>query len=99
MLSLFLSLKVSSLKIRNTSDVYVHQVVASKHKHFTITPPIAHDLSLSVGEFKSEINPKQSHVNYLCSMIEAFPEKQKSLIKEIEIEKKKIYEHQQRLRK
>lgn len=50
---------VNSLKvISNTCDNYVHKKMADKKNHFSIYPPIAHDLSLSIGEFESTINPK-----------------------------------------
>jgi len=49
---------ISSLKkIRCTSDRYVHKIMANKWNHFTITPPLGHDLSSSIGEFQSKIRP------------------------------------------
>lgn len=86
-----------SKTIRYTSDTYVHKIVAKKHKHFTITPPIAHDLSLSIGEFKSEINPKKSHVVFLQNMIKTAPEEQKKhIVEKLESEEKRLYEHRQK---
>ncbi|MGF1535848.1 MAG: glycosyltransferase family 25 protein [Elainellaceae cyanobacterium] len=52
-------------KITTTVDVYQHQIIAAKATNYTLMPPLAYELSWSVGEFDSLIHPKQIRITYL----------------------------------
>lgn len=53
-------------RINHTVDVYQHKLAsASKTYGVTIFPPIASELSWSVGSFESLIHPKELHAQYL----------------------------------
>ncbi|MEO0405915.1 MAG: glycosyltransferase family 25 protein [Cyanobacteria bacterium P01_A01_bin.135] len=52
-------------KITTTVDVYQHKIIAAKTKTYTLMPPLAYELSWSVGEFASLIHPKQIRIDYL----------------------------------
>lgn len=52
-------------KIETTVDIYQHQIVGSGVDNFTLFPPLAYELSWSVGAFDSLIHPKSLRVSYL----------------------------------
>lgn len=52
-------------RIDTTADIYQHQVVASAADTFTLFPPLAYELSWSIGAFDSLIHPKSNRVSYL----------------------------------
>jgi len=52
-------------KIDTTVDVYQHQQVGEKATAFTLFPPLAYELSWSVGAVDSLIHPKPVRVQYL----------------------------------
>ena len=52
-------------KIYTTADVYLHQDIASQYENYTLFPPLAHELSWSVGSVDSLIHPKPIRLNYL----------------------------------
>lgn len=55
--------------VRHTADVFQHSLaLASKGNALTILPPIASELSWSVGVFKSLIHPKENHARHLEHM-------------------------------
>lgn len=43
----------------HTSDIYIHEHLASKCEHLSLSPKISHDLSWSTGDMKSNIHPKR----------------------------------------
>jgi len=52
-------------KIETTVDNYIHYVVGMKVNNYSLFPPIAYDLSWSMGAVDSLIHPKSTRVNYL----------------------------------
>ncbi|MDO9640973.1 MAG: hypothetical protein Q7J44_20770 [Pseudotabrizicola sp.] len=52
-------------KIDTTSDVFLHARASAKEEAITLLPPIASDLSWSVGSMPSTIHPKETHAAYL----------------------------------
>lgn len=52
-------------EIGTTSDVFVNEIVADEKNSLTIQPPLASELSWSVGSLDSHIHPKESHLEYL----------------------------------
>lgn len=52
-------------KIETTVDIYQHDIVGSGLDNFTLFPPLAYELSWSVGAFDSLIHPKSIRVSYL----------------------------------
>lgn len=52
-------------KIDTTSDIIVHQNTPSPDEAVTVFPPIASDLSWSIGSVPSLIHPKQLHAEHL----------------------------------
>ncbi|CUH70096.1 Glycosyltransferase family 25 (LPS biosynthesis protein) [Thalassovita autumnalis] len=51
--------------VSHTADVFLHRDVAEDHQAVTIFPPIASELSWSVGSLPSLIHPKAKRVDYL----------------------------------
>ncbi|MGB3614086.1 MAG: glycosyltransferase family 25 protein [Elainellaceae cyanobacterium] len=51
--------------ITTTVDIYQHQIVAASAKNYTLMPPLAYELSWSLGEFDSLIHPKPIRISYL----------------------------------
>lgn len=52
-------------KIDTTVDIYQHQQVGNKATTFTLFPPLAYELSWSVGALDSLIHPKPLRAQYL----------------------------------
>jgi|GEM_PF-61610 len=52
-------------KIYTTVDIYLHQDIGLKYSNYTLLPPLAHELSWSIGSVDSLIHPKSIRVNYL----------------------------------
>lgn len=52
-------------RIDTTSDVFLHLRAPAKAEAVTVLPPIASDLSWSVGAVPSTIHPKETHAAYL----------------------------------
>ena len=59
----------SLVRIDTTSDVYLHQRIATRSNHYTVIPPVAYDLSWSTGQIRSEIRPKEKHIEFLRSQL------------------------------
>jgi hypothetical protein len=54
--------------VNHTADVFQHQLAPVSADHsFTILPPVAYELSWSVGSFDSLIHPKGIRSEYLES--------------------------------
>lgn len=51
--------------LNSTSDVFLHKNAIKDFDHYTLTPPIIHDLSWAVGKFASAIHPKQKYIKRL----------------------------------
>ena len=65
------ALLLSNLKkIDRTSDMYIHRDVDKSVAHFTVHPPLAHDLSWSTGSFRSDIRPKEKYLQNLREQLE-----------------------------
>jgi len=52
-------------RVDHTVDVYQHQQVGSEVANYTVFPPLAFELSCSVGALESLIHPKPVRVGYL----------------------------------
>lgn len=52
--------------IHTTSDVYAHDHAPRPGEALTMVPPLAADLSFSLGEVDSEIHPKAAHADHLA---------------------------------
>lgn len=53
-------------KVETTVDVYTHRWIAPQHAHhYTLFPPLAHELSASKGTVRSLIHPKPWRIDYL----------------------------------
>lgn len=53
------------VSINTTPDVYLHRDCPQAGEAFTVFPPIASELSWSVGKFQSLIHPKEIRARYL----------------------------------
>ncbi len=53
--------------VKTTSDVYLHQDAPRPGEALTVFPPVASELSWSVGSVDSQIHPKEIRLNYLKS--------------------------------
>jgi len=57
------NLLISNFKIIDTTvDIYVHKYMAPKYAAYTLFPPIAHDLSYSLGHVESLIRPRETRI-------------------------------------
>lgn len=55
--------------VRHTADVFQHKLATiSKDHALTVLPPIASELSWSVGSMASLVHPKENHIQYLEDM-------------------------------
>jgi GR25 family glycosyltransferase involved in LPS biosynthesis len=52
-------------KVDTTVDVYTHRWMAPKYNNYTLFPPLAHELSASIGQMRSLIHPKSWRIDYL----------------------------------
>lgn len=53
-------------RVEHTADVYQHKLAAiSKTSSHTVFPPVASELSWSVGSLESLIHPKETHAQHL----------------------------------
>lgn len=51
--------------IDSAVDGYIHRKIGPTVENYTLFPPVAHDLSWSLGEFDSLIHPKSIRADYL----------------------------------
>lgn len=51
--------------IDTTVDVYTHLHICTKYKNFTITPPLAYELSWSTGAMSSLVRPRSKRIEQL----------------------------------
>lgn len=80
--------------IKTTSDIYLHRDIAPLANHYTAFPPIAYELSWSTGEIRSEIRPKQKHIEYLRKQLSMYSQD----ADQCKIIRLQIQNEQQRLR-
>ena len=52
-------------RVDTTADIILHDRVGSQVSSYTVMPPLAFDLSRSLGQIDSLIHPKQKRVSYL----------------------------------
>ena len=92
---------LKSLKqIYHTSDMYMHNDIASKYTHYSLFPPLCYELSCGeVPIFHSHIHPKQEYIDSLKSKlkkIEKDSAEYESLFKKIAFEEDKFRGHRMR---